>query len=52
MSGGLLVAVGVGWLVWREAVEAGPDVLRSVWLTGTSGLEHGVKRLAPLVLRP
>jgi type III secretion protein U len=47
----LLVAVGVGWLVWREAVEAGPDVLRSVWLTGTSGLEHGVMRLGPLVLR-
>jgi type III secretion protein U len=47
----LLVAVGVGWLVWREAVEAGPDVLRSVWLTGTSGLEHGVQRLGPLVLR-
>ncbi|ATB42385.1 flagellar biosynthesis protein FlhB [Cystobacter fuscus] len=47
----LLVAVGVGWLVWSEAVEAGPDVLRSVWLTGTLGLEHGVKRLAPLVLR-
>jgi type III secretion protein U len=47
----LLVAAVVVWLVWSAAVEAGPDVLRTVWLEGTLGLEHVVGRLGPLVTR-
>jgi type III secretion protein U len=47
----LLVAAIVAWLVWSEAVEAGPDVIRSVWFGGTGALEHLMGRLGPLVTR-
>jgi type III secretion protein U len=47
----LLVAAVVAWLVWSEAVEAGPDVLRTAWLEGTQGLEHALGRLGPLCTR-
>jgi type III secretion protein U len=47
----LLVAAVVVWLVWRAAVEAGPDVLRTAWLEGTLGLEHAVGGLAPFATR-
>ncbi|MET0402154.1 MAG: EscU/YscU/HrcU family type III secretion system export apparatus switch protein, partial [Cystobacter sp.] len=39
----------LAWLVVGEARDAGPDVLRSVWLSGTSGLVHGVGRLESLL---
>lgn len=48
---GLLVAAVVIWLVWSEAVEAGPEVLRSVWWEGGAALEHGVGLLGALVVR-
>ncbi|HEY0096224.1 MAG TPA: EscU/YscU/HrcU family type III secretion system export apparatus switch protein [Archangium sp.] len=47
----LLVTAVVVWLVWSEAVEAGPDVLRTAWLEGPLGLEHLLGRLGPLTLR-
>ncbi|MFE8601416.1 EscU/YscU/HrcU family type III secretion system export apparatus switch protein [Archangium violaceum] len=47
----LLVTGVVVWLVWSAAVEAGPDVLRTAWLEGTSGLEHILGRLGPLTVR-
>jgi type III secretion protein U len=47
----LLVAAVVVWLCWSEAVDAGPDVLRSAWLEGTLGLEHVLGRLGPLAVR-
>ncbi len=47
----LLVTGVVMWLVWRAAVDAGPDVLRTAWLEGTLGLEHIVGRFGPLAIR-
>ena len=47
-----LVVMGiVAALVWNEAEEAGPDVLRAVWLDGAVGLRQLVERLAPLATR-
>jgi type III secretion protein U len=38
-------------LVWREAVEAGPDALRAVWLDGAVGLRQLAGHIAPLATR-
>jgi len=45
------VAAVMTWLVWREAVDAGPDVLRTVWREGAGGMVHILGRLGALSLR-
>ena len=47
----LLLAGVLGWLVWAEAVDAGPDVLRAVWWSGDASLSRTMGLLGPLGIR-
>jgi type III secretion protein U len=47
----LLVAAVVAVVFWSMVVEAGPDVLRAVWLKGTRGMEHGLGWLGEVVVQ-
>jgi type III secretion protein U len=47
----LLVAGVLTWMVWEAVVDVGPDLLRAVWLPGSTGLELGLEQLSALSLR-